>query len=83
MIQKQTLIRNWKKVNIVIGNGFDLRCGLKSKCSDYFKYNEKIYDYIKQWIMSFDCAYKTIDRSYIGRSFSKNSTILIKSIFGM
>lgn len=28
--------------NLVIGNGFDLYCGLKTKYEDFFKYEKKL-----------------------------------------
>ena len=53
MISKKELIHNLKNVKLVIGNGFDLHCGLKTKYSDYFLYYNAKYEYIKKWIISF------------------------------
>ena len=67
MISKKDLVNNLKNVKVVIGNGFDLHCGLKSKYSDYFNYHKGKYDYIKQWIISFGS--EVITNRFIGRPF--------------
>ena len=50
-MSKTTLIQTLKKVKLVIGNGFDLHCGLHTKYSDYyckhvddFLYINSLYD---------------------------------------
>ena len=37
MLSKKEVINNLKNVKLILGNGFDLHCGLKSKYSDYFE----------------------------------------------
>ncbi len=50
MESKESFIRNLPKKKIVIGNGFDLHCGLKTRYvdffSDFWKRNKKIEDLI-------------------------------------
>lgn len=36
MEAKQSVIQNLRNVKLIIGNGFDLKCKLKTKYSDYF-----------------------------------------------
>ena len=67
MISKKELIHNLKNVKLVIGNGFDLHCGLKSKYSDYFIYYKAKYEYIKKWIISFGS--EIIANRFIGKPF--------------
>lgn len=67
MISKKELIHNLKNVKLVIGNGFDLHCGLKSKYSDYFLYYKAKYEYIKKWIISFGS--EIIANRFIGKPF--------------
>lgn len=69
MISKKDLVNNLKNVKVVIGNDFDLHCGLKSKYSDYFNYYKEKYGYIKQWIISFGS--EVITKRFIGRSFDE------------
>ena len=53
MEQKDRFIRNLHNIKVIIGNGFDLHCGLKSSYGDYFGYYKAKYDYINKWIKSF------------------------------
>lgn len=46
-MNKQEFIKNLKNVKIVLGNGFDLHCGLHSKYSDYYCQNWRKYFFIK------------------------------------
>ena len=39
-MDKSEFIKSLQKVKIVIGNGFDLYCGLKTKYKDYFDHNK-------------------------------------------
>ncbi|MBO7573821.1 MAG: hypothetical protein J6T25_03495 [Bacilli bacterium] len=52
-MEKTEFIENNKKVKIVIGNGFDLHCGLMSSYGNYFEYYEAKYNYIKSWIQKY------------------------------
>lgn len=53
MSSKKDFVKNLNNVKLVIGNGFDLRCGLKSKYSDFFAYlfdkDEKIEEWYKEF----------------------------------
>lgn len=42
-------MRNNSRVKLVLGNGFDLFCGLKTKYIDFFKSEKRKYDEIKKW----------------------------------
>lgn len=42
-----------KKIKVVLGNGFDLFCRLKTKYSDYFEYRKNEYDNIAKYYLSF------------------------------
>lgn len=66
-MDKQTFIKSLENVKLVIGNGFDLHCGLKSKYSDYFLYYKAKYEYIKKWILSFGS--EIIANRFIGKPF--------------
>ena len=52
-MNKSDFVKSLRKVKIVIGNGFDLHCGLKSSYEDYFDYYKHKYDYIKSWIKKY------------------------------
>lgn len=68
-VDKRDFIKSLPKVKIVIGNGFDLYCGLKTKYKDYFdnnkdKYhfiNEKYREYLDMSIVDFDFPDKRIN----------------------
>lgn len=53
-MRKEDIIRNLKNVKLVIGNGFDLFCGLKTSYSDFFNYDKTLIDSIKKWIESYE-----------------------------
>ena len=52
MLSQKEVINNLKNVKLILGNGFDLHCGLKSKYSDYFESSveKDKYDSIGQWL---------------------------------
>ena len=50
MQAKQEYIHNLKKVKLVIGNGFDLHCGLKTKYEDFFRSNQKKIEHIERCV---------------------------------
>ena len=52
-MDKKELIQKLDNVKLVIGNGFDLYCGLKTKYSDYFLHNTSKNKILKQWIIDF------------------------------
>lgn len=49
-IEKKEFVEKMEKVKIIVGNGFDLHCGLMSSYNNYFNYYKKKYDRIKDWI---------------------------------
>lgn len=49
-MEKSDFIQNLKQIKIVVGNGFDLHCGLKSSYGDFFDYFKTKFDNIKSWI---------------------------------
>ena len=53
MKTKQEYIQELKNVKLVIGNGFDLHCGLKTKYSDFFLNDSAKNDCLKYWINEF------------------------------
>ena len=53
MQSKTELVKNLPNVKLVIGNGFDLHCHLKTSYADYFLYNEGKNNYFVKWIKEF------------------------------
>ena len=41
MIEKERFIQSLPNVKLVLGNGFDLYCGLKTKYEHFFKNDKK------------------------------------------
>ena len=64
MLAKKEFVKTLKNVKVVLGNGFDLHCGLHTSYSDYYCANYKKYqfieklrkDYINKRVISFDFA---------------------------
>ena len=54
MIEKERFIQSLPNVKLVLGNGFDLYCGLKTKYEHFFKIDKKKYDYFMNWIKLFE-----------------------------
>lgn len=52
-MDKQEYIKSLKNVKIVLGNGFDLHCGLHSKYSDYYCKNYEKFFFIKDLIIKY------------------------------
>ena len=52
-MDKDTFINNLSKVKIIIGNGFDLHCRLRTSYSDYFRFNHKKTEQILDWLNSY------------------------------
>lgn len=46
---KYEYLMSLDKVKLVIGNGFDLRCGLYTTYSDYLLENKNVYKHIMRW----------------------------------
>lgn len=53
MPTKNEMIHNLKNVKLVLGNGFDLHCHLKTTYSDFFHYYEEKNKYFLKWIEEF------------------------------
>lgn len=83
MVSKKDAINNLKSVKLIIGNGFDLHCGLKSKYSDYFQApsNKEKFDEIIHWLdtlgdkktLSLNEASKEVDNFFVKSKFEKTS----------
>ena len=54
MENKKKSIHNLTDLKLVLGNGFDLHCHIKTKYSDYFNTNKLKYEYILNWSKKFD-----------------------------
>lgn len=52
-MEKQDFVKGLKKVKIVLGNGFDLHCGLYTKYIDYYCKNFEKYFRIKELFTTF------------------------------
>lgn len=50
MVTKIKMLQNLQKVKLVLGNGFDLFCGLHTTYKDFFTH-DPTYKTIKQWIV--------------------------------
>ncbi len=50
MEDKLEIIHGLKNVKLVLGNGFDLRCGLKTRYKDYFDHDGQKNDKIKELV---------------------------------
>lgn len=59
---KQTFMSQLPKVKVVLGNGFDLHCGLMSSYGNYFEYFKDKYKHIREWIDEF--GLKFIDSGF-------------------
>ena len=45
---KEDFVKSLKNVKLIIGNGFDLHCGLHTKYSDFYCKNIDKYQYISK-----------------------------------
>lgn len=53
MEAKQSVIQNLRNVKLIIGNGFDLKCKLKTKYSDYFLNDQNKNLILRNWLNCF------------------------------
>lgn len=53
-MNKKEYIKNLKKVKVVLGNGFDLHCGLHTTYSDYYCKNYKRYLFIQNLYLKYE-----------------------------
>ena len=65
-MEKHEYIMSLDKVKLVIGNGFDLRCGLYTSYSDYLLDNIDVYKHIMRWYN----IYRELDK-FTANDFSK------------
>ena len=68
-MNKIEFIKSLKRVKLVIGNGFDLHCGLHTTYGDYFCRNRKSLEFIRDLYTSFKRA-GTICFNFSERRFS-------------
>lgn len=50
---KEEMIKDLKNVKLVIGNGYDLHCGLKSSYADFFMRDADKNNYFNKWLDEF------------------------------
>ncbi len=53
MIPKKELVKGLQRVKLVLGNGFDLHCHLKTSYADYFLYDKKKNEILNEWVNGF------------------------------
>lgn len=54
MEYKAKIVHDLKKVKLILGNGFDLQCHLKTSYSDYFLFDSSKNDALKNWVEIFE-----------------------------
>lgn len=52
-MKKDEIVKNLKNVKLVIGNGFDLYCGLKTSYRDFFNRDPDKNNYFSTWLNDF------------------------------
>ena len=63
-MRKDEHIKNLRNVKLIIGNGFDLYCGLKTSYYDFFAHDKDKNNYFLKWLNEFESkAY-----SFMGKS---------------
>lgn len=72
-MDKSEFIKSLQKAKIVVGNGFDLYCGLKTKYKDYFDHNKDKYHFIN------DKYREYLDVSIVDFDFSDKRINLLNS----
>ena len=79
-MRKENIVRNLFRVKLVIGNGFDLFCGLKTSYSDFFNNDKALLENIEKWIESYKESYIIYDYlDYSKPNHEKNiSKIILK-----
>lgn len=50
---KEEMIKDLKNVKLVIGNGYDLHCGLESSYADFFMRDVDKNNYFNKWLDEF------------------------------
>ena len=59
MKTKYKIVHELKNVKLILGNGYDLQCHLKTSYADYFLYDERKNNILREWIKEFE--YKSKD----------------------
>lgn len=59
-MDKTEFVHNLKNLKIIIGNGFDLYCGLRTKYSDFFMSQKGKNGYIKKWAEEYPRCFVTL-----------------------
>lgn len=54
MENKYKVVHDLKKVKLILGNGFDLQCHLKTSYSDYFLFDSSKNDVLMEWVGNFE-----------------------------
>lgn len=54
MENKYKVVHDLQKVKLILGNGFDLQCHLKTSYSDYFLFDSSKNDALKNWVEIFE-----------------------------
>lgn len=65
-IDKESFIKSLPNPKVILGNGFDLHCGLYTKYSDFYCKNWKKYLYIKKLVKAFINSDSEFDESSDG-----------------
>ena len=76
-MEKKSIIKTLKNVKLVIGNGFDLYCRLKTSYSNYFLHNKSKIRFFENWISSFSLK----ARDYTNFSSTNHKDFWIDSPF--
>lgn len=70
---KKEMIKDLKNVKLVIGNGYDLHCGLKSSYADFFMRDADKNNYFNKWLDDFK---KKIDQNVSTTEQSKEDVLV-------
>lgn len=88
-MDKKELIQNLKYVKLVIGNGFDLACNIKTRYRDFFVYDDEKNKALKKWKNDFftkvnkyiDFSCKVQDRNTLWVDFNTSKSINFWDVF--
>ena len=64
-MRKDEIVKNLKNVKLVIGNGFDLYCGLKTSYRDFFVRDQDKNKYFSTWLNDFAPKARSFMNVYI------------------
>ena len=77
MKTKYEIIHELKNVKLILGNGFDLQCHLKTSYADYFLYDKSKNNILDEWIKEFE--YKAKDYLNFNSSNRRESWVNLKN----